>query len=189
MISRFSFSEKMSFGDFMGHGRKKVTIKDVALYAGVSVGAVSRVLQGRSSTIRISESTSERIRDAAKELGYEPNSMAQSLRSGRTNIVAIGSNSELDFAGKDGLMLSELISEFEKKGFSLMLNGAYIGESAENTKFKGHFDAVIWLGSTTKSSRDFFENLSVPVIPIEDHDSSGVAVAAHLVKVLSRASK
>lgn len=46
---------------------KKVTIRDVAEAAGVSVGLVSFALNG---TGRVSDETRQRIRDAAKRLGY-----------------------------------------------------------------------------------------------------------------------
>lgn len=40
-------------------------------------------------TVRIPETTRERVRQAAQEVGYQPNRMAQAMKSGRTNIVAV----------------------------------------------------------------------------------------------------
>lgn len=62
---------------------KRVTLADVAARAGTSTTAVSLVLNDRPGT-RLSEATSERIRQAATELGYRPNQAARSLRLGRT---------------------------------------------------------------------------------------------------------
>ena len=47
-----------------------VTIKDVAALAGVSASTVSRTCKNSPS---ISEETKRKVRNAMKELGYEPN--------------------------------------------------------------------------------------------------------------------
>lgn len=61
-------------------------IKDVAKLAGVSVAAVSKYLKTPDN---MREDTRQRIADAIAKLNYRPNPFAQSLRTGRTNIVAI----------------------------------------------------------------------------------------------------
>ncbi|WP_241980391.1 LacI family DNA-binding transcriptional regulator [Cryobacterium sp. Hh11] len=53
--------------------------------AGVSIASVSRVLNG----LPASESIAERVRAAAAELGYVPNSTARSLKVGRTEQIAL----------------------------------------------------------------------------------------------------
>ena len=65
---------------------KKVTLKDIANELGVTVGTVSHVLNGRDD---ISEETKKRVLKTAKKLGYIPNASATSLRSGKTNTIAI----------------------------------------------------------------------------------------------------
>lgn len=64
------------------------TLKDVAARAGVSVTTVSVVLNKQRDGIRVPESTRERVRQAADELGYQPNEMARGLR--RRSSQAIG---------------------------------------------------------------------------------------------------
>lgn len=61
-------------------------IKDVAKLAGVSVAAVSKYLKTPDN---MREETRQRIADAIRELNYRPNPFAQSLRTGKTNIIAI----------------------------------------------------------------------------------------------------
>ena len=61
-------------------------IKDVAKLAGVSVAAVSKYLKTPDN---MREDTRQRIAEAITKLNYRPNPFAQSLRTGRTNIVAI----------------------------------------------------------------------------------------------------
>jgi LacI family transcriptional regulator len=74
------FSPKMS---------RRITIEDVARHAGVGKVTVSYVLNGHSKANRISESTQQRILAAAKELRYQPNAIARSLVTRRTDILAV----------------------------------------------------------------------------------------------------
>jgi len=62
------------------------TIYEVSKLAGVSLATVSRVINKNS---RVSDKTRLKVQDAMKELGYRPNSIAQSLASNRSNSVGI----------------------------------------------------------------------------------------------------
>lgn len=65
---------------------KKVTLAQIAEVTGYSINAVSRALNDKSD---ISDKAKAKIRAAADELGYVANDSARSLRSGRTNTVAV----------------------------------------------------------------------------------------------------
>ncbi|MFE8014827.1 LacI family DNA-binding transcriptional regulator [Streptomyces antibioticus] len=64
------------------------TSRDVAQAAGVSQAAVSLVL-GDKWRGRVSETTAQRVRDAARDLGYRPNLAARNLRLGHTRTVLL----------------------------------------------------------------------------------------------------
>lgn len=66
-----------------------VTIKDVAKRANVSPATVSLVLNKRSISIPISAATKERVRAAAKELDYQPNTYAKTLRTNKSPLIGI----------------------------------------------------------------------------------------------------
>jgi LacI family transcriptional regulator len=68
---------------------KLPTMHDVARLAGVSQPTVSRVLSQHEITAQISEETRQRVLDAVKTLGYRPNAVARSLRTQRTQTVAL----------------------------------------------------------------------------------------------------
>lgn len=64
-----------------------VTIKDVAERAGVPVRMAARALSGTTlGKRRDARERAERIRQAAKELGYCPSEIAVSLTRGRTRL-------------------------------------------------------------------------------------------------------
>ena len=67
---------------------KRITLHDVAAEAGVSIQTVSHVMTG-NPTVKLPEATREKVRVAAKKVGYTPNRHAQAIRSGKTNVIAI----------------------------------------------------------------------------------------------------
>lgn len=68
------------------NGRKRATIWDVAHAAGVSHQTVSRYLRNEGG---LRPATREKIDKAVKELDYKPNLVARSMRTRRTNRIAI----------------------------------------------------------------------------------------------------
>lgn len=68
---------------------KRPTMYDVAKLAGVSQPTVSRVLHRTETTPQISDDTTQRVLDAVKALGYRPNFVARSLRTQRTQTIAM----------------------------------------------------------------------------------------------------
>ncbi|MET7454479.1 LacI family DNA-binding transcriptional regulator [Streptomyces sp. NPDC005574] len=72
----------------MARGSTRPTSRDVAQAAGVSQAAVSLVL-GDKWRGRVSETTAQRVREAARDLGYRPNLAARNLRLGHTRTVLL----------------------------------------------------------------------------------------------------
>ncbi|GMQ78558.1 MAG: LacI family DNA-binding transcriptional regulator [Anaerolineae bacterium] len=64
----------------------KVTIKDIAKYAGVSATSVSFAFNNPN---RLPEETVQRILEAAEHIGYVPNPVARSMSTGRTGTLGI----------------------------------------------------------------------------------------------------
>ncbi|XPF95888.1 LacI family DNA-binding transcriptional regulator [Colwellia sp. RE-S-Sl-9] len=111
------------------------TIYQVSELAGVSLATVSRVL---NKNTRVSDKTREKVENAMNELGYRPNSIAQSLASNRSNSVGIlvaelhgpifghmmaGVESELRAAGKHVIITTgHSEEEKEKDGIEFLLS-------------------------------------------------------------------
>ncbi len=103
----------------------KITIKDIAREAGVSVAAVSLVLNQKDC--RIADATKERIIDVAKRYNYTVNQQARSLVTKKSNVVGliIPDIENIFFSS-----LSKKIEEYcRKKGYTIM-----IVNSDENSK-------------------------------------------------------
>jgi DNA-binding LacI/PurR family transcriptional regulator len=91
---------------------KRVSLADVAARAGVSSAAASMaLLGGNGKTIKVSEATREKVRAAAAELHYVPNSSARNLARQKTGFI--------------GYLLSDTInSGFNNAYFNRYLAGA-----------------------------------------------------------------
>ena len=63
-----------------------VSMKDIALACGVSVATVSKTLNDHSD---IGEETKQRIKEAARNMGYSPNSLARALKTNRTYNIGV----------------------------------------------------------------------------------------------------
>ena len=72
----------------MGRPGARVTLNDVAAASGVSQATASFVLRD-SPGQWISAATRERVREAARALGYVPNGIARALREGTSRIVVL----------------------------------------------------------------------------------------------------
>src|ERR1044071_510672 len=104
---------------------QKANIVDIARKAGVSISTVSRVLNGKAEEFRISEKSQQKVRETAKKLNYVPNQFAASLKSGKSNTIAliIPSLSNPFFAE----IASEINAEVRNRGYITI-----IGDSDEN---------------------------------------------------------
>lgn len=66
--------------------KKSITMKDVALEAGVSVGTVSRVINKEKG---IKEVTLKKVEQAIEKLAYVPDHYARGMKTNRTDTIAL----------------------------------------------------------------------------------------------------
>lgn len=98
-----------------------VTIKDVALKAGVAPSTVSRVIQNSHS---ISDATKEKVRKAMKELNYYPNLNARSLVNQKSNVIGLVLPDATDAFYQNPFfptVLRGINDEAAKTGYALLL--------------------------------------------------------------------
>jgi LacI family repressor for deo operon, udp, cdd, tsx, nupC, and nupG len=129
--------------------RSAVTLADLAGAAQVSVGTVSRVLNVREGSIKISQATTSRVLEAAQRLGYQPNPFATALRTQRTGVLgAILRDLGDPFLSELARALQHAAQE---QGFELLLGHAdYDSQTAQRqlTFMLNHwFDGLFLLGN------------------------------------------
>lgn len=68
---------------------KRVSLADIAKSAGVSKSLVSLVMNDRGDSHGISKKTQKMVKAVADDLNYKPNTMARSLRTGKTDTIGL----------------------------------------------------------------------------------------------------
>ena len=100
--------------------KKKVTLRDIAEEAGVSVATVSYILNNRDDQC-ISEATRKKVLQIVNLYGYKMNFHAKSISSGKTNIVGLylGHGSFALKRAEHFLLIRRLAKALKEKGLSL----------------------------------------------------------------------
>src|SRR5688500_17411072 len=95
------------------------TLEDIARETKTSESTATRLITGSTMANRISKATRDRVREVADRLGYRPNLLARSLRTRKTNTIALlVSDIANPFFGQIG---SQIERGLAKHGYSLML--------------------------------------------------------------------
>ena len=121
------------------------TIRDVAVAAGVSPMAVSKVLHGRGSNVRVGPETAALIRKVAEELQYEPNALARSFRSRRTRTIGLIFDNWSKVAGGSQYLahlLDAITTVAFPRGYAVTIC-PQLSDGAEALN-DGRFDGLIW---------------------------------------------
>lgn len=103
-----------------------VTIYDIAKATGYSAPTVSRALTG---TGKLTAETRQKIIAAAKSMGYEPNSVARSLTTKKTNLIGIIYDDIQMARGFTHPLFSGVLDTFreavEKQGYDIIFLSRY----------------------------------------------------------------
>jgi DNA-binding LacI/PurR family transcriptional regulator len=120
---------------------RKVTAQQVAARAGVSISAVSRAFTEGAS---ISADTHRKVMKAAQALGYQPNIMARSLMTGRTDLIGLVSNNFDNPAFMEIFALfTRLLQAQDLKPLLVNLSGETDPQQAVSMLRQYNVDAVI----------------------------------------------
>jgi LacI family transcriptional regulator len=148
-----------------------ITLKDISEYCGVSNSTVSKALNGQKD---ISKETAQKVREAARKLGYLPNSAARSLKTNKTLNLGVlfvdKTSSGLRHEYFSG-MLESIKSTAESKGYDITFISRNLGERKmsfyEHAKYRG-CDGVV-IASVDFTNPDVIElvNSEIPTITID----------------------
>ncbi|SHF40144.1 transcriptional regulator, LacI family [Bacteroides luti] len=106
--------------------KSRVSIKTIAEQVGVSTALVSYVLNNKNEN-RINKDVAAKIRKTAKELNYQPNQIARSLKSQKTQTIGL---IVADIANPFSSQIARIIEdEAKKNGYSVIF-----GSSDESEK-------------------------------------------------------
>ena len=144
--------------------RRPVTLRDVAETAGVSLATASKALNDQG---RMTAETRSRIKETASQLGFRPNSLAQSLLRRRSFTVGMLTN---DTYGRFSLPLMAGISEaLVDNGVSVFLcnveDDARLGQMHVEAMLDKRVDGIIATGKRLDRRLPVdLSSLGIPVI-------------------------
>ena len=125
----------------MPDSHRRVTIKEVAAQAGVSVATISRVLNGKGP---VRETTSRRVMETCQAMRFTPHGIARSLSLRRTHTIG------LLLPDLHGEFFSEVIrgidAEARRTGYHLLVSGFHSDRQemiAVFRAFRGRVDGLI----------------------------------------------
>ena len=169
-----------------------ITMTEIAKLTGVSQPTVSRVLSGNQA---VNPEVRERVTACAREHGYQPNVMAQSLAGSRTHLIGVilTDISNAFFAD----LVKYIEQEAGKSGCRLILfNTDYHPECEQEClevvqRYRVDGLIVVPVQEETKEWRDRVRRLQIPAVVITrqakgldsvyvDHKEAGNQVGRHL---------
>ncbi|MBU4337209.1 MAG: LacI family transcriptional regulator [Actinobacteria bacterium] len=173
---------------------RQATRTDVARLAGTSVAVVSYVIN--DGPRNVSPERRRRVLEAMRELSYQPNAIARSLTSTRTNTVGMIvpdiSNAffaELALAVEDAAMEAGLLLFVGNSNENRAREEAYV-----DSFVRQRVDGVIYIGVTREASAQTLVDAGLPVVvldrPLEsveamcvgiDHRDAARQATAHLI--------
>jgi LacI family transcriptional regulator len=94
------------------------TLKSIAALTGYSITAVSRALKDAPD---ISPETKERVRNAAREVGYRPNRAGLRLRTGKTQVISLILNTDEEIMGLTSLLVNGISTRLRTTDYHLVV--------------------------------------------------------------------
>lgn len=156
---------------------KRVTVRDIAKVAGVSVASVSNVLNGVD---KVSEETRERIIQVMLDLDYHPNLVARSLSKRKSDMIGLllpitdEGPSSTSLLLRDNPFYGELLSGVEAKaseyGYDVLIKGIRSGESCRDWILKRNLDGAIFLGNYSEVLSEEMQGLGKRLVLVDCYD-------------------
>ena len=171
---------------------KHITIKDVAREAGVSTATVSYVINGSRPVMHDKR---QRVLEIISKTNYQPNRVAKSLRTKRTNTIGVLAEDILSFPT---VGIINGISEYiEKSDYNILLYDLRMLDSLFNQydqiihqkekinkafsflAFGSKVDAVIYVGMFNRDISDIITNINKPIVIAYSTSSDGHACSVN----------
>ncbi|CUU05228.1 transcriptional regulator, LacI family [Candidatus Kryptobacter tengchongensis] len=161
---------------------KKVTIKDVAKKAGLSISTVSLVINNKG---KVGEETRKKVLQAIEELGYYPTRSARNLASRKTGNLGFILTEEHFSRSEPFYTKIFLGTEFESRthNYYILLTtipSQFSKNSIPRFLLENNVDGVIFAGKVNQKYVKYVEEMGIPYILV-DYDLPGRKVPAVMI--------
>lgn len=146
---------------------KKVTIKDVAREAGVSVATVSYIMNNRTDQ-KISSQTRKKVLQIANLLNYRPSHAAKSLATGRNNIIGVAYHLDPNTPSRNleiTSFVNMLIERMNRMQYDVLFMPVKAVE--DNLPINQNIDAIIAIDLSATQFRTIADNYLIPIINVD----------------------
>lgn len=154
--------------------KRSISLKDVAKLAGVGLGTASRVLNNHPS---VTEETKKLVLDVMKELNYQPNAIARSLKMNTTRTV--------------GILIPDITSAYfpeivrgiedmaKECNYNIILCNTDLHFEKEKAALKmfheKKVDGVLFMSNEIcEATMDKFQEMDIPIVLISTRDDTGI---------------
>ncbi|MEM7486890.1 MAG: LacI family DNA-binding transcriptional regulator [Bacteroidota bacterium] len=144
--------------------QKRVSLKDIAKKAGVSIATVSYVLSKQKNS-GVSAEVSDKIRKIAKELNYRPNQIAKSLQSGKSHTIGL---IVADISNPFFAQIARIIEdEAKKNGYTVIFGSSdeKASKSGDLIKFLLNRQVDGFIIAPSEASENQLRNLKEQKVP------------------------
>lgn len=162
---------------------KKITIKDIAKIAGVSVSTVSNILNERYHKVNVN--TKEKILNIMNELNYKPDFTARSLSNGKSKLIGMimPINNTREDANENPFYFEYMLGV--EKIAKFMDYDIIVSENLKKREYtdfvkKRNLDGIILVGRFNEDVYYELEELGKPLVSI-DHPQSIVKNAKNIL--------
>ena len=146
---------------------KKITVRDVAKEAGVSVATVSYILNNRPDQ-KISAATRKKVLQIANLLNYKPSHAAKSLAEGRNNIIGITYQLKSETPARNlevMALANRLIPQLARRNYDVLF--LQVPDVTEDSTVSRNVDAILAIDLTHDEFRALADSYLVPIIGID----------------------
>lgn len=146
---------------------KKVTVRDVAKEAGVSVATVSYIMNNRTDQ-KISEDTRKKVLQIANLLNYKPSSVAKSLATGCNGTIGIAYHLDRNRPSRSleiSNFMDLLIERLNRLNYDVLFMPYDIEEN--HASHHRHVDGIIAIDLSNEAFLHLADNSLVPVISVD----------------------
>lgn len=149
-----------------------VTLKDIAIRCGLSVATVSKAMNNMPD---ISPATVQRVRDAARSMGYMPNSAARSMKTGRSMIIGMLmylDNEQSVWTHSYSAQIAQSVHLFlEEEGYDLtpvsFKGASRMGGFLNYCRYRNYDGLIIMSGGTQDASLNELTESGFPLVTID----------------------
>lgn len=176
---------------------KKITIHNIGAKLGLAASTVSRAL---NNNMRISEETRKLVQQTANEMGYNPNTLASSFRTGKSKTIgiviprinrhffsyAIAGMEQITNPAGYNLMICQTNEnlEEEKRNVQTLVNNRVDGiimSISVNTKNCSHIKAALNAGIQVVQFDRVSKDLNIDKV-VNDNIYGGYQITKHLIE-------